>query len=861
MAAKETVSSPKNPTAAKAKAGLKKMMMAAELRLAGGLVAQTIDQVDSLLAVVGSYPLELLCSGGLSRADPEGCAVPVVVVAGDLAVAQFAHRGASEARRLHDPLHEIRVGEHLEGDNLVVHAGDLLEAGPDKLADPLLAYVLVAGCDVLEFDVVGHEPHYGIGVRAGPGCEVLLDPVGHARHDVTVTREQRSFCRICLATCGLVVTVDGDQILSVRGDPDDPASSGYVCAKGRALGRVHHEDRLDGARVRRGEALVPTSIASGLDDVAARLRDVLDEHGPGAVATFSGTGAFNDPMGGWVLGRLKQALGVTQSYSTSTVDAVSKTLVGYTMAGTASLIPHPDPDCRLLLLVGSNPLVSHGQSTPFANPVERMRRVRAHGEVWVVDPRRTETVAHADGHLAPRPGTDHWLLAHLVRQVLAGGVDGEAIAARADGLDALAEAVEPFTRDLVAKVTGVGTAAIDDLVAAVARHGRLAVVTGTGTTMARAAYLTEWMAWALMVVTDSFDRPGGMWFNPGYHVRLDRRRRLRALPMGEGPPSRPDIPSLLGEWPAALISHEIEAGRLRALIVVGGNPATALPDGDRLRDALARLDVLLVADITTTATTQLATHAFGCAGQLERPDLPALDMFSWQLVGRWTDAVVEPRAERPEMWRLFAGLAERLGHPVLEPGEDPATLPTEVLIRRARPAVDVDALRKAGGVLVEAPAVHGWVQDHLPFERWQLAPALLVDQLRPHAEQPPLVLAPRRQSRRMNGLAYREGDQPEAVMHPVDASPHGIVDGDLVEVASATGAVNLRAKVTDTICPGTVSIPHGWAEANVNLLVSSDDIDALTGMPVQSGTAVRLRPVPPRPASVGPTPGLAAQRP
>ena len=113
----------------------------------------------------------------------------------------------------------------------------------------------------------------------------------------------------------------------------------------------------------------------------------------------------------------------------------------------------------------------------------------------------------------------------------------------------------------------------------------------------------------------------------------------------------------------------------------------------------------------------------------------------------------------------------------------------------------------------------------------------------------------------MNGLAYREGDQPEAVMHPVDASPHGIVDGDLVEVASATGAVNLRAKVTDTICPGTVSIPHGWAEANVNLLVSSDDIDALTGMPVQSGTAVRLRPVPPRPASVGPTPGLAAQRP
>ena len=583
---------------------------------------------------------------------------------------------------------------------------------------------------------------------------------------------------------------------------------------------------------------------SGLDDVAARLRQVLDDHGSRAVATFSGTGAFNDPAAGWVLGRLKQSLGITQSYSTSTVDAVSKTLVGYTMAGTASLIPHPDPQCRLLLLVGSNPVVSHGQSTPFANPIERIRQVRAQGEVWVVDPRRTETALHADRHLAPRAGTDHWLLAHLVREVLASGVDRAAVAARADGIDELADAVDPYTRELVAKVTGVEAPAIDGLVASVLRSGRLAVVTGTGTTMARTAYLTEWMAWALMVITDSFDRPGGMWFNPGYHVRLDRRRRLRALPMGEGPPSRPEIPSFLGEWPSALIPAEIEAGRLRALIVVGGNPATALPDGDRLQRALARLDVLLVADITATATTQLATHAFGCAGQLERPDLPALDMFSSQLATRWTDAVVEARPERPEMWRLFAGLAERLGHPVLEPGEDPATLPTEEVIRRARPAVDIDALRQGGGVLIEAPALHGWVQDHLPFERWQLAPALLVGQLRPGAEQPPLVVAPRRQPRRMNGLAYRDGDQPEAVIHSADASSLGIADGDLVEVASATGAVRLRAKVTDTIAGGTVSIPHGWDDSNVNLLVSSDDIDPLTGMPVQSGTAVHVRPVP-----------------
>jgi anaerobic selenocysteine-containing dehydrogenase len=166
------------------------------------------------------------------------------------------------------------------------------------------------------------------------------------------------------------------------------------------------------------------------------------------------------------------------------------------------------------------------------------------------------------------------------------------------------------------------------------------------------------------------------------------------------------------------------------------------------------------------------------------------------------------------------------------------------LLRRARPAVDIDALRAGHGVLVEAATVHGWVQDHLPLERWQLAPALLVGQLRPDAEQPPLVLAPRRQSRRMNGLAHREGDRPEVVIHPLDALPKGIRDGDLVEVTSATGAVRLCAKVTDNIAAGTVSIPNGWPEANVNLLVSGDDIDPLTGMPVQSGTALQIRLVP-----------------
>jgi anaerobic selenocysteine-containing dehydrogenase len=656
-----------------------------------------------------------------------------------------------------------------------------------------------------------------------------------------MSREQRSFCRICLATCGIVVTLDGDDVVAVRGDPTDPVSQGYVCAKGRGLADVHGQGRLDGARVRSGKVVRTTTIEDGLDDAAMRLRTVLDEHGPGSVATFLGSGGFSDPMGSWAAGRLRQALGITQTYSTSTVDAVSKVLTSHLMAGTGSLIPHPDADTRLLLLVGSNPVVSHGQSTPFANPIERIRAARANGEVWVVDPRRSETAALADHHVAARPGTDYAVTAHLVRAVFAAGVDRALVAERADGIDELADAVAPFDRVRASSLTGIDPTQLDDLATAVLRAGRVAVVTGTGTTMARAAYLTEWLAWALMVLTDSFDQPGGMWFNPGFHLRLDRRRPLRELSIGAGPPSHPTIGSVFGEWPAALIPEEIEAGRLRALIVVGGDPATALPDTDRLHRALRDLDVLIATDIVQNETTAAATHAFGCADQLERPDLPSLDLFSSVLATRWTDAVVAPVPERPEMWRVFAKLAARLGHDLLESGEDADTLSTEALTRRVKPAVDIDAIRDAGGVIVEAPAVYGWVQEHMPWGRWRLAPEPFVERLVSAPPPPPLVLAPRRQGRRMNGLAYRDGDAPEAVLHPRDAAPHHIGDGDEIEVSTPAGRLQLRARVTDTIAVGTVSIPHGWGTTNVNTLISSADLDPLTGMPVLSGTAVEVR--------------------
>src|SRR4051794_40553764 len=186
--------------------------------------------------------------------------------------------------------------------------------------------------------------------------------------------------------------------------------------------------------------MVPVPLDEALDDAATELRKVLDRYGPTAVGSYSGGGSFADPMGSWAAQSLKTALGVTQSYSTSTVDAISKTFVAIEMSGASALLAHADPEPRLLLFIGCNPVVSHGHSSPFSNPVERIRSAKESGEVWVVDPRRTETAALANRHLVGRPGTDYALLAHLVRAVLADpSFDRAEASERADGIDELAE--------------------------------------------------------------------------------------------------------------------------------------------------------------------------------------------------------------------------------------------------------------------------------------------------------------------------------------------------------------------------------------------------------------------------------------
>jgi len=693
---------------------------------------------------------------------------------------------------------------------------------------------------------------------------------------VSSRSEHRSFCRICAALCGIVVTVDGDQVVQVRGDPEHPFSRGYTCPKGRALGAWHHHpDRLDHPQVRRDGVLTRVSWDECLDDLAGRVASVVEESGPDAVGMFLATATSFDGPGGRVAHGLLSGLGSRSRYTALTIDTPCRPLVYDLMAGFPGLLPALDHDLTTLtVLVGTNPVVSHGHSHGMPDPVQRLRALSAGDkEVWVLDPRRTETAALATRHLAVRPGGDHAVLAHVLAELLGpgGGADAAYLAEHADGVDELRRAVAPFTRAHAAAVSGLSREQLADLVAAVRRHGRLVVQTGTGSTMSAEANITEWLAVALQVVTHSYEQPGGAWFHPGFLKCLDRRTIRPSGPEPDpvpGPASRPDLAGRYGELPCAGLVDEIEAGNLRALFVVGGNPATSLPEPARLMAALGRLDVLAVADVVATETVAAATHVLPCAGQLERADVPDyVDQYMLVVASQHTAAVVAPGAERRPLWWSMAALGQRLGIATLPSGIQLETCTDDDLLaaysRRARRPLE--ELRATDGVLVDEGPVRGWVeQGVLPEGRWRLAPTVLVAQLTSltsltsHAslvEGPPLPAAatlemiPRRQLRTMNSQlrdAAAPGGRTErgaVQLHPDDAGRLGIADGSAVLVASASGETAGTAVLDDSLRPGVVSVPHGWTDPHVGALTSATrGVDPLTGMVLQSGVPVTVRP-------------------
>ena len=668
---------------------------------------------------------------------------------------------------------------------------------------------------------------------------------------------KRSYCKICTNQCGVVIDVAGDEIVKVKGDFKHPLSKGYTCPKGRALGQSHRNPgAITRPLIRRNGQLVPISWSECLDDLAARLRKVVDTYGPNAVGIYFGSGLGMDASGYRMADTFYKSLGNPPKFSPLTIDGTAKVLASCMVGGFPGLSPKTDNDnVDMLLYVGVNPMVSHGHNTGMFNPGAPIRAAAKRGEVWTIDPLLTETAKYSTRHIAPYPGKDYAILAWLAREILDGGpID---LAQPVCGLEELRAALAGFDRATAAAISGVTERELDDLLAAIRRKGHVVVETGTGVTMSSSANITQWLAWVLMILTGMMNRKGGAWFHPGFLTQFDSfQLPIMDNPFSPGAPTMPEVSGIIGDWPCAALPGEIAAGNIRAFVNFGGSLIRSFPDANVLAPALRQLEVNVDFEIVENETTALSTHVLPTKDQVERPDISFWDTLSASVSMLYSPAMVEPMGERRSAWWAISQLMKRMGLPVPQhvpeddkaPGADDAML--AALMAGAR--CNFDELAAAGTVTKPLEFPGRWVDQHVErMGGWKLAPPKLLEfwaATRRADEaaigQPrPLCYISRRQRRKLNASLSFLGSPADIILHPDDAAANGISHGQKVRVHTSRGEIFLTANVDAAIRRGVASIPHGHEVANVNCLTSVEKVDKMTGMVLYTGVPIEVEPV------------------
>ncbi|MEZ5185376.1 MAG: molybdopterin-dependent oxidoreductase [Candidatus Nanopelagicales bacterium] len=513
-----------------------------------------------------------------------------------------------------------------------------------------------------------------------------------------MTQTVRHICPLCEATCGLSITFDGGDVVSVRGDSEDVFSEGFVCPKGVAIGDLHHDPaRLRTPMVREAGRLRPATWDEAFDRVRSGLREVM-ESGRDSVAVYLGNPNAHNVTSTFYLPALVRALGTRYRFSASTVDQMPQQVALGLMYGTELSVPVPDIDrTDLFVVIGGNPLVSNGSMMTVPDMPGRLRALRSRGgRLIVVDPVRTRTAAAADEHLQIRPGTDALLLAAIVHVLIREGLVDLGAAqpwVADDAIEQLRELTKPFSPSRVAGPTGMPTETIERLARTIAEARTAAVYGRMGTTTAGLAVDGEptsfgtpasWLIAVINVLTGNLDREGGVMFplppagGPTTYGESGKGRGVR-IPGSQRTRVR-GLPSVLGEFPVAALAEEIDTPdpqtgqRVRALITVAGNPVVSTPDADRLQAALASLDLLVCVDAYITETSRHAEVILPAPSPLARSHYDVVfASLSVRNAARWSHPVF-PMApgerDEGEVLLTMAGIAAGLRNQVPEPTAD-----------------------------------------------------------------------------------------------------------------------------------------------------------------------------------------------
>jgi anaerobic selenocysteine-containing dehydrogenase len=712
-----------------------------------------------------------------------------------------------------------------------------------------------------------------------------------------------TFCRICEALCGLRVTRDGGKVIAIEPDPSHVATEGFACVKGLKQHRLYDSpDRVRFPMKRVGDEWQRISWPQALAEIGAKLRSLVGERGADAIAMYVGTAAGFSVLHPIFAQGFMTGLGARGMYSSATQDCSSKFAVARHVYGFPFTQPFPDVDrTQCLIVVGANPVVSKWSFLQVSNPAKRLKEIeRRGGRVYVVDPRRTETAKVAGEHVFIRPGTDvFFYLAFLNELIATGGVDRDRVTRFMTGFEDVARLVAAWPAERTEAVTGIPAATLRGMVAAYRAADGAALYSSTGVNMGGRGVLAFWLQEVINAVSGNLDRAGGTLVGRGlidfarFGVRTGSLLRTDRSRIG-------DFPSVNDAFPGGVLADEILTPgdrQVRALFVTGGNPLITMPNAGRLRDALSALELLVVLDIFRNETASLAHYVLPCTSPFERADLPFIFPLMLGLQSRpylqATEAVVAPDGEQRDEATIYLDLCRAAGvslfgsavaqrllevatrlHGARRSGASrsvPQGLLLSLLLRSTRHGGFRRLLRREHGVLRPPHRSDDFLGKRVVTDdgRVHLAPPELLDSAarldaelaRDEALASRLRLITRRAVHTHNSWTHNDEefvaggrDTNHLYLHPADAAAHGLAEGDVADVSSATATVRLPVRLLDDLMPGTVALPHGWGHqhatgltvasrargVNVNLLAADgpDRLEPLSGMAHLTGIPV-----------------------
>lgn len=672
------------------------------------------------------------------------------------------------------------------------------------------------------------------------------------------TKTVRTTCAYCGVGCTFDAGVRDGHVVSMVPADDGPSNAGHACMKGRfGWSYIEAPDRVRKPLLREGDRWVQISWRTALDRLAEEFTRIKRAHGPDALAVISSSRGTNEEN--YLFAKFVRCVLGTNHIDNCARVCHSATVTGMmeTLGTSAATNSIADLDrAKLILVVGANPAESH--------PVIGARIKQAHrrgATLIVIDPRRTELARLATIHLQLHPGTNVALLNGLGHVIAREHLfDNAFIESRTEGLKDWLESVAPCTPEKTEQITGVPASLIREAARRYATSGASLCVHGLGVTEHRWGSHGVIALCNLALATGNLGRPG-TGINPlrgqnnvqgasdvgsiptyfaGYQPFDDpalaaKHRAVtgRPLPAKRGMKT-PDM------WDAAL------EGRLKGLWIIGYDVAQTDPNLKKVREALSRLEFLVVQDLFLTETTKFAHLVLPGASFLEKDGtFTNLE----RRIQRIRKAVEPPDGVLPD-WQVVSEVSTRMGYPMRY------AHPSEIMdeIAKLTPTlagVSYDKLERPEGLQWPVPS-----KDHpgtplMHAEQFPRGRARFVGvEYLPPGESPtqdyPFVLITGRILQHYNcGAQTRRTDIMQLVdtdvleMHPEDAQRLGFRDGDMAKLVSVRGDAALPVALSERVLPGEVFTSFHFPTTDLNVLLSSS-ADESSKCPEYKVSAVRV---------------------